>query len=169
MVCVASQMRRWRPFEHTLNSRPLTPVSADPSNLGAITHRHFLLGNQERGIPSVVGIDEFNHRKRYARAQSYANAIWAPWLKEYIPALNRRSIWQTPAEQHFKLGDLVWIVEENNPRVTIQLLGLKNSDTAPTASLAPPFYARRPARSSAQSLSLYKSSQHLLPAKDVTK
>ena len=102
--------------EHALNSRPLTPVSADPSDLGAITLNHFLLGNQATGIPSIVGVDEFDHRKRYARAQSYANAIWSRWIKEYVPALNRRSKWQTPAEHHLKVGDLVWIVEESNPR-----------------------------------------------------
>ena len=94
--------------EHALNARPLTPV---------ITPNHFLLGNQATRIPSIVGVDELDHRKRYARAQSYANAIWARSLKEYVPALNRRSKWQTPAEQHLKVGDLVWIVEESNPRV----------------------------------------------------
>ena len=99
-----------------LNSRPLTPVSADPSDRGGITPNHFLLGNQATRIPSIVGVDEFNHRKRYARAQSYASAIWARWLKEYVPALNRRAKWQTPAEHHLKFGDLVWIVEESNPR-----------------------------------------------------
>ena len=77
--------------EHALNSRSLRPVSADPSDLGAITPNHFLLGIQAIRIPSIVGVDEFDHRKRYARAQSYANAIWARWLKEYVPALNRRS------------------------------------------------------------------------------
>ena len=102
--------------EYALNSRPLTPVCADPSNLGAITPNHFLLGNQATRIRSIVGVDEFDHRKRYARAQSYANAIWTHWLKEYVTALNRRSKWQTPAEQHLKFGDLVWIVEESNPR-----------------------------------------------------
>ena len=103
-------------LEHALNARPLTPVSADPSNLGAITPNHFLLGNQATRIPSIVGVDEFDHGKLYARAQSYANAIWARWIKEYVPALNCRSKWQTPAEQHLKVGDLVWIVEESNPR-----------------------------------------------------
>ena len=102
--------------EHALNSRSLMPVSADPSDLGAITHNHFLLGNQATGTPSIVGVDKFDHRKRYACAHSYANAIWARWLKEYVPALNRRSKWQTPAEQHFMVGCLVWIVEESNPR-----------------------------------------------------
>ena len=104
------------PVERSLNARPLTPVSADPSDLGAITPNHFLLGNQATGTPSIVGVDEFDHRKRYARVQSYANAMWARWLKEYVPALNRRSKWQTPVEQNLKVGDLVWIVEESNPR-----------------------------------------------------
>ena len=49
-------------------------------------------------------------------AQSYANAIWSRWIKEYVPALNRRSKWQTPADHHLKTGDLVWVVEETNPR-----------------------------------------------------
>ena len=102
--------------EHALYSRPLTPVSADPSDLSALTPNHFFLGNQARSISSIIGVDEFDHRKRYARAQSYANAIWSRWIKEYVPALSRRSKWQTPAEQHFKTVDLVWVVEETNPR-----------------------------------------------------
>ena len=102
--------------EHALNSRPLTPVSANPSDQGALTPNHFLLRNQARSLPSIIGVDEFDHRKRYARAQSYANAIWSRWIKEYVPALNRRSKWQTPAEQHLKTDDLVWAVEETNPR-----------------------------------------------------
>ena len=102
--------------ENALNSRPLTPVSADPCDLNALTPNHFLLGEYSTGIPSVVGKNELDHRKRYARAQSYANAIWSRWIREYVPTLNRRSTWQTPAEQHLKTGDLVWIVEETNPR-----------------------------------------------------
>ena len=102
--------------EHALNARHLTPVSANPSDLGAITPNFFLLGNQATGIPSIVGVGEFDHRKPFARAQSYANAIWALWLKEYVPALNRRSNWQTAAKQHLKVGDLVGIVEESNHR-----------------------------------------------------
>ena len=77
--------------EPAFNSRPLTPVSADPSDLGALTPNHFLLGNQACSLPSIIGVDEFDHRKRYARAQSYANAIWSRWIKAYVPTLNRSS------------------------------------------------------------------------------
>ena len=97
--------------EHALNSRPLTTVSADPSDLGALTPNHFLLANHASSLPSIIGVDEFDHRKRYARAQSYANAIWSRWIKDYVPALNRRSK-RADACRH----DLVWVVEETNPR-----------------------------------------------------
>ena len=103
-------------MENALNSCPLTPVSADPCELNALTSKHFLLGEHSTGISSVVGNNEFDHRKRYAHAQSYANVIWSRLIKEYVPTLNRRSKWRTPAEQHLRTGDLVWIVEETNPR-----------------------------------------------------
>ena len=151
--------------EYALNSHPLTPVNADPSNLGTITPSDFLLGNQATRIPSIIGANEFDHRKVYARAQSYANAIWALWLKEYVPALNRRSKWQTPAEQHLKVGDLVWIVEESNPRGYYPTAQIEELRYGSAASPAPPSYARRPDYSSAHSLSLYQSSQHFLPGR----
>ena len=74
--------------ENALYSRPLTPVSADPCDLNALTPNHFLLGEYSIGIPSVVGNNEFDHRKRYARAQSSANAIWSRWIREYVLTLN---------------------------------------------------------------------------------
>ena len=102
--------------ENDLSLRLLTPVSDGPCDLNALTPNHFLLGEYSTGILSVVGNKEFDYRKFYARAQSYANAICSRWIREYVPTLNRRSKWQTPAEQHLKTGDLVWIVEETNPR-----------------------------------------------------
>ena len=114
--------------ENALNSHHLTPVSANPCNLNALTPNHFLLGEYSTGVPSLVGNNEFNHRKRYARAQSYANAIWSRWIREYVPTLNRRSKWQTPAEQYLKTGELVWRVEETNPRcyyTTARILELR--------------------------------------------
>ena len=94
-----------------MNARPLTLVTADSSDLGAITPNHFLFGNQATGIPSIVGIEEFDHRKRNAHVQSYANAIWALWRKDYIPDLNPRSKWRTPVDQQLKIANIVWSIE----------------------------------------------------------
>ena len=59
---------------------------------------------------------ESDHRKRDARAQSYASAIWPRCIREYVPTLNGRSKWWAPAEQHLVTSDLVWVVEETNSR-----------------------------------------------------
>ena len=101
------------PIDYALNARPLTPVSANSSELGTITPNFFLPDNQVTRITSIVGVDEFDHRKWYAHAQSYVNENWECLLKQYVPALNRRSKWQKPSEQHLKFGDLVWILEES--------------------------------------------------------
>ena len=101
--------------EYALKSRPLTPVSADPSDLGAITPIIFYsVAKRLEFRLSLVSTSSIIVSG--TPVQSYANAIWARWLKEYVLALNRRSKWQTPAEQHLKVGDLVWIVEESNHR-----------------------------------------------------
>ena len=101
--------------EQSLNARPLIPASADATDLDALTPNHFLLGTPGSSLPSHSKCD-FDHRKRYARAQAYSDAIWNRWLKEYVPTLNRRSKWRTQSNRQLKTGDLVWIVEPTNPR-----------------------------------------------------
>ena len=101
--------------EQSLNARRLVPASADEMGLDALTPYHFLLGNVGSSSPGHCNSD-FDHRKRYARAQAYSDAIWSRWLKEYVPALNRRSKWTSQSEHSLKTGDLVWIVEPSSPR-----------------------------------------------------
>ena len=63
--------------------RPLNPVSAERSDLGKLTPNHFVLGNQAAGNPSILGVDEIDHSKRYARMQLYGKAFWSRWLNEH--------------------------------------------------------------------------------------
>ena len=102
--------------EQSLNNR-LTFVSSDSNDLDALRPNHFLLGNRRTCLPSLTLIDDFNHRKRYARAQAYANAIWKRWLKDYLPLLNQPFFkWKFPSDEMLKTGDLVWIIDSDSQR-----------------------------------------------------
>ena len=57
--------------EHELNSLLLTPVSADPFDFGSVTNNQILSRDKTT---------EFDYGKRYAHAQSYANADSLSWL-----------------------------------------------------------------------------------------
>ena len=102
--------------EQALNNRPLTPVSDDPNELEALTPTHFLLGRSFQALPNLVPGDEPDLRRRYTKAQAYANAIWVRWMKEYVPSLHKRGKWNKHSDISLKSGDLVWVVDSANPR-----------------------------------------------------
>ena len=102
--------------EMTLNNRPLTYVSNDPSEMDAITPNHFFFGFRLSMLPSLVESEDFDHRKWYLRAQSYADSIWKRWLDEYVPALNRYSKWSKATADELKTGDLEWLAKDSSPR-----------------------------------------------------
>ena len=102
--------------EQSLNNRSLTSVSSDANDLDALTPNLLLLENRSTCLPSPTPVDGFNHWKRYARAQAYANAIWKRWLKEYLSPLNRRCKWKTWSHEIVQTGDLVWIIDSDSPR-----------------------------------------------------
>ena len=99
-----------------MNSRPITPVSIDSRELEALTPNHLLLGQHATKFPSLLPGELFDHKKRYVRAQSYANAIWFRWLRETVPSLNKRVKWHILSVFTLKTGDLVWVIEPDSPR-----------------------------------------------------
>ena len=102
--------------EQALISRPIFPVSNDSRELEALTPNQFLLGQHATSFPSVLPGEQFDHKKRYVRAQSYANATWSRWLREYVPSLNKRVKWHTQSDSTLKTGDLVSVIEPDSPR-----------------------------------------------------
>ena len=118
--------------EGSLSASPLTPVSDDPDILEALTPNHFLLGQHSLTFPSLRSSENYSHSKRYARAQSYANAIWQRWLSEYVPTLNKRVKWHALPEYSLKTGDMVWLV---NPLARITSLNYGKDNTARSANL----------------------------------
>ena len=102
--------------EQALSSRPITPVSTDSRDLEALPPNHFLLGQDATSFPSLLPGEHLDHKKRYVLAQSYANAIWSRWLREYVPSLNKRVKWHTHSDSTLKTCDLVWVIEPDSPR-----------------------------------------------------
>ena len=103
-------------IEQTLNARPLVPASSDVADLEALTPNHFLLGRSGVALPHYLADEsEFSHRRNYVKAEAFASATWARWIREYVPGLNVRSKWRT-SERALQTGDLVWIVEANVAR-----------------------------------------------------
>ena len=66
-----------------------------------------LTGQHATSFPSLLPGEHFDHKKRYVRAQSYANAIWSRWYREYVPSLNKRVKWHTHSDFILKTGDPV--------------------------------------------------------------
>ena len=103
--------------QHTLNARPLTPVSSDATNLEAITPNHFLLGNENLCLPYLSGAEHFvDQRKPFRQTQFYTDLVWERFRKEYLPALNSRSKWHTTSDRILLQGDVVWLVEDSDKR-----------------------------------------------------
>ncbi|XP_054259921.1 uncharacterized protein LOC128984610 [Macrosteles quadrilineatus] len=101
--------------ESMLNSRPITPLSADPSDLEALTPGHFLTGGPLTSLiePHLTDIS-VNRLKRWKLVHAFAQHIWNRWHREYLQTLQERSKWTTP-EENLKIGDLVIIHEDNTP------------------------------------------------------
>ncbi|GBM68720.1 hypothetical protein AVEN_69134-1 [Araneus ventricosus] len=102
-------------IEGILNSRPLTPLSCDPTDLSVLTAGHFLI---ERPITSVVEpeiIDTHDNRlSRWQRTTKVVQFIWMRWHRDYLNHLQQRSKWQFE-KNYLKIGSLVLLKEDNLP------------------------------------------------------
>ncbi|XP_050300129.1 uncharacterized protein LOC126738734 [Anthonomus grandis grandis] len=100
-------------IEAILNSRPLTPMSNDPSDYSALTPSHFLIGRPMMPLPDpeVRHIPE-NRLSVYQRFQQMQQHFWSRWAVEYVSELQVLQKWHT-SQQSLKPGMLV-VVKENN-------------------------------------------------------
>ncbi|XP_070068163.1 uncharacterized protein [Drosophila takahashii] len=98
-----------------LNSRPLTPLSSDPSDLGALTPGHFLVGDALRALPELaIADDNFDSLDRWQKVSAIKQRIWRRWSQEYINELQTRKNW-TKTAPNLELNDMVIVHEDNLP------------------------------------------------------
>jgi len=102
-------------IEACLNSRPITELSHDPSDLNALTPAHFLVGGPISQFPEPT-----HHTKnisltaRWELLQKLRRQFWDRWSKEYLHLLQPRSKWWK-TQPNLKVNDMVIIEKENSP------------------------------------------------------
>jgi len=104
-------------IEAMLNSRPLTPISNDPSDLRALTPGHFLIGAPLASVPEPdLSAVPDNRLKHWHQVQAFHQRIWKRWHQEYLNTLQQRTKW-TQKSKNLQVGDLV-LVQLNTPPLT---------------------------------------------------
>lgn len=103
-------------IEACLNSRPITPMSTDPSDLKALTPAHFLIGSSLTEIPEpdLTKITP-NRLRRWKRVTHLTQQVWNRWRTEYLSTLQYRAKWKRSNVVVPKIGDLVLMKEDNLP------------------------------------------------------
>ncbi|XP_061399248.1 uncharacterized protein LOC133334953 [Musca vetustissima] len=99
-------------IESCLNSRPLCPLSSDPSDYDALTPAHFLIGEPTNCIQeeNLMDVNE-NRLDKWKRLERLKQHFWKRWHSEYLNRLQSRPKW-LDEKRNAKIGDLVLIADE---------------------------------------------------------
>ncbi|XP_075150561.1 uncharacterized protein LOC142224663 [Haematobia irritans] len=101
-------------IESCLNSRPLSPMSQDPSDFDALTPGHFLIGS-----PILAPIEPKIHEapmslvNRWQRLKAIHQHFCCRWKNEYLKELHKRYKWQREKENIRE--NMVVAIRDDNP------------------------------------------------------
>lgn len=103
-------------IEACVNSRPLCPLSEDPTDLNALTPGHFLIGEPIISIPDEEDFRKIpeNRLDRWNHLQKMIQHFWERWHNEYIGTIINRTKW-LKEKRNLRIGDLVVVKDENLP------------------------------------------------------
>ncbi|KAM0724699.1 Pro-Pol polyprotein [Formica fusca] len=119
-------------IEACLNSRPLTPISNDPTDLQALTPGHFLIGEALNAIPEYdMSKVPTNRLTRLHLLTQIKQNFWTRWSKEYIAQLQQRVKWKLSKKTNIKEGTMVLIKNENTPPMSWPLGRIINIHPGP--------------------------------------
>lgn len=102
-------------IEAILNSRPLVPMSSDPSDLTALTPGHFLIGSPLLDIPDAQGNITLPLNERWSLIQKMKLHFWKRWSREYLNQLQQRPKSHSSHFRDLQVGDLVIIHNADAP------------------------------------------------------
>lgn len=98
-----------------MNSRPLLPISSDPSDLTTLSPGHFLTGQQIVSPYETLLADiPKNRLSAWQRITKMQQEYWTRFKNEYVNEQQRRNKW-TKAVRSLHVGDLVFVKNELTP------------------------------------------------------
>ena len=103
-------------MEACLNSRPLSALSTDPTDLSALTPGHFLVGSLLITVPEPRIKDDARISKvsRWFLLSKMKEEFWRRWNEGYLWAFQQRLKWRNE-QKNVEVGDLVLILNEHLP------------------------------------------------------
>ena len=102
-------------IEACLNSRPLCPLTENPSDVVALTPGHFLIGSPILAPPEPNLEDSpCDFINRYRKMLAISQHFCRRWKNEYLSDLHKRYKWKHP-ERDVAIDDLVVIKQETLP------------------------------------------------------
>ncbi|CAH2226596.1 jg5547 [Pararge aegeria aegeria] len=102
-------------IEAILNSRPLTPLSSDPSDLSCLTPAHFLIGRTFLTVPQPpLDNENIKQLERYERIEKLKQHFWQRFSHEYVTALQQKVKWRS-SNRDLELGSMVLVRDRTQP------------------------------------------------------
>ena len=103
--------------EAILNSRPISPLSTDPSDDTPLTPAHFLIGRMLTTVADHCDVLDVPEARlsSYQRIQACVQGFWRRWHHDYLNQLQQRTKWQKGTGPKLEIGDLVLLHEQNVP------------------------------------------------------
>lgn len=101
-------------IESILNSRPITKLNDDPTDLNALTPGHLIIG---RPLNELVEPELFDsnikNSARFEYLVKLKQEFWKRWTSDYLNQLQMRFKWHTKVK--VSLGQMVIVKDENSP------------------------------------------------------
>ena len=102
-------------IEAILNSRPLTPMSDDPTDLRTLTPGHFLTGRPLVAKPERNFQDyKESSLRNWDKLQKKQQQFWSLWYQDYLQTLQTRPL-KFRQKFEFNIGDMVLVKDSNLP------------------------------------------------------
>ncbi|XP_062557810.1 uncharacterized protein LOC134222666 [Armigeres subalbatus] len=99
--------------EANMNTRPLTPLSVDPTEYDVLTPGHFLTGSSFAALPDPDYTNiPANRLKHYQQLQQLVQQHWSRWRREYLTELNCLRN-KSSAPVNLFVGQLVLVREDS--------------------------------------------------------